>query len=163
MNERDKKQILGESNMVRLIIKENFSWMIILMACMGFGLLLPCVSPEEAYALSAEEYCQVAEKLLEISIQEITERNAVGSFTMPNQAAYLEHFETVARKYRIKRDQVFTAFSTTSGEYLRYGAEHRQSVNAFFENNPDKKNTIDSLSHQLEGLRTQYESQVKHP
>ena len=149
--------------MVRLIIKENFSWMIILMACMGLGLLLPCVSPEEAYALSVEEYCQVAENLLEISIQELEERNAKGPFSTQNQAAYLKHFETVASKYRIKRDQVFTAFSTTSGEYLRYGAEHRQSVNAFFQHHPDKKNTIDSLSHQLEGLRTQYESQVNQP
>lgn len=130
---------------------------------LSLGFFLQLSGPFNAYALLVEEYCLVAEKLLEISIQELEERNATGSPSQQNQAAYLEHFETVAKKYRRKRDQVFNAYAITSGEYLRYGAEHRQAVNAFFEHNPDKKNIIDSLSNQLEGLRMQYESQVKHP
>lgn len=122
-------------------------------------LLLQGLNPKEAFALSVEEYCLVAEKLLEISIQELEERGSTALSSGQDQNLYSKTSEGIFKKYRRKREILFADYGTTMGDYLRYGAEQNRKVNAFLENNPDKKNTIDSLSSQLKGLRMQYESQ----
>lgn len=149
--------------MDRWNIKQNIQWMKVLVVFLGLGLLLQWVSPEGSFALTVEEYCLVAEKLLEISIQELEERKATGPPSGQNQTLSYQQSGAVTKKYRRKRDQLFATYGTTMEEYLRYRAEHNRKVNVFLEHNPDRKNAIDALSSQLEGLRRQYESHVKLP
>ena len=120
--------------------------------------LLPLA--RNAEALTVPEYCQLTLELLQTSVNDANERLGAAQQNANNPSEYFRQLQTVEDTYKASRDQLYSKYGTTSGEYLKFMRNNKDAVNSYIQNHQEIRAQIDSLTSQTRALAQQQESVV---
>ena len=153
-----------------------------------FSLLVLSVAsttPASQNEITVEVYCQMTVKLMELSLQEWQERVAAvgqgaadrkrklrvmpsvlewrGRVTATGQADRDERIvklEEITRRNQSLRDDVHRQYGMSAKDELRYVSEHASEIDSYLEDNPEVRESIQSLKRNINILIEQFEAVV---
>jgi predicted metal-binding transcription factor (methanogenesis marker protein 9) len=127
-----------------------------------FLLILACLTAMglSRFEISTEEYCQLKQALMELSIQEWQERVEAANQNKDDKKL-AERLDEITERNRGLRDETYRRHGMSAREDLRYASTHAKEIESYLEKNPDVKNSIESLKERINSLVQQFEAVVK--
>jgi predicted metal-binding transcription factor (methanogenesis marker protein 9) len=125
-----------------------------------FLLLLACLTAMglSRFEISTEEYCQLKQALVELSIQEWQERVEAANQNKDDRKKLTERLDEITERNRGLRDETYRRHGMSSRDDLRYASTHAKELESYLEENPEVKNSIESLKERLNRLVEQFEA-----
>jgi predicted metal-binding transcription factor (methanogenesis marker protein 9) len=128
-----------------------------------FLLILACLTAMglTRFEISTEEYFQLKQALMELSIQEWQERVEAANQNEDDRRKLTERLDEITDRNRALRDEIYRRHGMSAREDLRYASTHAKEFESYLEENPEVKNSIESLKERLNSLVQQFEAAVK--
>ncbi len=142
--------------LLKKIIKHNSSLIVSLSFVIFFSF---ACNPQISFAeIPVDSYCQLTIQSMQREISNFQELISLVN-QYQNDPVPLEHQEKIKRiQFDQEKNALFSSFGTTAEEYVTYMGKKGREVEAYLEENQDKKQQIDDLSSQINALMDQYES-----
>jgi hypothetical protein len=121
---------------------------------------LPGPGISAARALSVEEYCQLAAEMLEVAVDEQSERLAALRRYGPRSREYLGAWGAIGRRHDARRQALLGAYGTTTGDYIAFMGAHEAAVKNYLAGHEPVQARIDALARRLASLVDQHEALV---
>lgn len=113
--------------------------------------------------LTVADYCELTRALLELSAREWQERVDAAAQKKGDRKEMLRTLERVAKSYRAQQDEVYGRFGMSAREDLRYASDHQSEIESYLEENPEVRDSIESLKARIDALIEQFESAAAGP
>jgi hypothetical protein len=107
---------------------------------------------DRAGAQTLEEQVALSVELLELSVEEWRERNAVAAAEGADEASRAAALLAVEKTFRTARARLYERYVTTAADHLTFFARHAAEVDEYLADNPEIADRIDSLSRTLRTL-----------
>jgi hypothetical protein len=113
--------------------------------------------------ISVEDYCRLTQSLMELSVQEWQGRLDLATQSKNDRKGLSQKLEAVTKRSKPLRDEIYLHYGMSPKDELRYASDHRPEIESYLEENPEVRDSIDSLKKRIDDLIQRFEAAAPPP